>query len=133
MNTVASKSHVKLYQDYQNWLKQKEIELAQISERVQEKISVQDEREAIIRRLRQDLAHEQAQRFNLDKARESLKKELSQEQRLTERLKADVLGYRVMAKEEQKKRLFIEVESGLLKERIEMLEMQISSISGKNL
>ncbi|TNV86733.1 hypothetical protein FGO68_gene2111 [Halteria grandinella] len=133
IHSVANQSHVKMYQDYQNWLKSKEGELKEIKERVQEKIEMKDEQEAIIHRLRQELQHEQHQRFQLDKQREALKKELVSEQRVVERLKGDVVGYRKMAKEEQKKRLLAEIDVKMLKERIEMLEMEVSAYQGKNL
>jgi hypothetical protein len=48
-------------------------------------------------------------------------------------LRNEVIGFKKIAKEEQKKRLVKEAEVDILKERIEMLEMEKEAWHGKNL
>lgn len=125
---VAQKSHVKIYRDYKEWLQHKDRELKELRERVADKIALQGEQETLIKTLREQIQYEQFHRGELDKCRVSLEKALKNEKRLNERLKNDVLGYRRLAKEEQKRNLQLEAENARLFDEIECLKVEIQAI-----
>lgn len=86
---------------------------------------MQDNEELLIQRLLRRLQVEEAHRRELGEANEAMKRQLKRDRLEIERLQKDVLGYRQMAKDEQR-------ESRRLWKRIEDLTREVEALTSEN-
>ena len=71
---LAQKSHVKIFKDYEQWLKSKGSQLESMSQQVNQKIEIQDNEELLIQRLLYRLQVEELHRQDLGQANEAFKR-----------------------------------------------------------